>query len=224
MESNPDAVRLVAAAPEQSAYEYTNAVGQRVGLLTESFLLAMEEAEGQRVSWRSLGTRVRERVLSVVPYQRPEIEGPADRLLFEVDTVDLTGVLPVIVREGEPVLQGGRLLGVHVGDEYAIVPMGVEKPASENQIAQATVKSVTGAVSKIDLKYCGKHTAIPDGANAFPLSTTLPRRPVRLSAAGEEGKQFVEAINDSQPCGWQPKRTRRGAGRGGGGGRTDRPS
>jgi hypothetical protein len=196
VESNPDAVRLVAAAPDESAYEYTNATGQRVGLLTESFLIALEEAKGQKVSWRSLGTRVRERVLSVVPYQRPEIEGPADRLLFDVDTVELTGVLPVIVREGEPMLQGGRLLGVHVGDEYAIAPMGVEKAAPENQIARATVESVAGAVSKIRIE--PEHAAIPQGANAFPLSTTLPRRPVRINAAGEERRKLVEAINDSQ--------------------------
>jgi len=33
VESNPDAVHLVAAAPDESAYEYTNAAGQRVALL-----------------------------------------------------------------------------------------------------------------------------------------------------------------------------------------------
>jgi len=198
VESNPDAVRLVAAGPNESAYEYTNAAGKRVGLLTESFLLAMEEAQGLKVSWHSLGTRVRERVLSVVPYQRPEIEGPADRVLFEVETVERTGVLQVILRDGEPVLQGGRLMGVNVGDEYVIVPMGVENPAPENHIAQATVESVAGAVSKIRVKFCGAHTAIPAGANAFPVSTTLARRPVRLSAVGAEGKNLAEAINSSR--------------------------
>jgi hypothetical protein len=42
VKSNPDTVRLVVAAPDESAYEYTNAAGQRGGLLTESFLIAID--------------------------------------------------------------------------------------------------------------------------------------------------------------------------------------
>jgi hypothetical protein len=198
MESNPNAVRLVAAAPEESAYEYQNAAGKSVGLLTESFLNALDEAEGLKVSWRSLGNRVRERVLKVVPYQRPEVEGPGDRLLFELKIVDLTGVLPVVDRGGKKVLQGGRVLGVHEGDEYAIVPMGEEKPTPENQIAKATVESVSGSTSQIRIEYCGGHADIPEGASAFPVSTTLPRQPVRISASGEGQKALLAAIQSSR--------------------------
>lgn len=198
VESNPHAVRLVAAAPDESAYECTNPVGKRGGLLTDAWLTTLNEAEGLKVSWRSLGNRVRERVLSVVPYQRPEIEGPADRVLFELETVDLTGVLPVIQRGDEFVLQGGRLLGVNVGDVFAIMPKGADKPVPENRIARATVKSVTGGISKIEIKYSNGYIVIPYGANAFPVSTALPRRPVKLSASGEEAKKLAEAIDHSQ--------------------------
>lgn len=197
VESNPFAVRLVAAGPHESAYEYTNDNGERIGLLTESFLIALDEAEGQKVSWRSFGTRVRERVLSVISYQRPEIEGPSDRVLFELERVDFTGVLPVIFRNDVPVLQGGRLLGVNVGDEYQIVPIGVEKPEPENVIAQVIVENVAGDVSEIGVLK-GEPNVIPEGANAFPLSVVLPKHAVSVSAQGEEDKQMRTAIDDSK--------------------------
>lgn len=198
VESNPDAVRLVACGPNESAYEYTNDAGQHMGLLSESFLIALAEAEGLQVSWHSLGTRVRERVLSVQRYQRPEVEGPSDRLLFETQTVERTGVLPVILRDDEPVLQGGRLLGVNVGDEYRIVPMGVEKPDPENTIALATVQRVSPAVSKIRLDLQGRHMAVPEGANAFPFRSALPKLPVRITAAGEKGERLCQAVDASR--------------------------
>lgn len=198
VESNPYAVRLVAAGPNESAYEYTNTKGQRIGMLTESFLIAMEEARGQRVSWHSIGARVRERVLSLMPTQRPEVEGPADRLLFELGTADRTGVLSVILRDGIPKLQGGRLLGVSAGDTYAIVPMGVEKPTPEDEIAKATVTQVAGGSSEIDVKFQHGHTKIPAGANAFPVSTTLPKLAVRVQVTGQKGEQIRAAIDASR--------------------------
>ena len=198
VESNPYAVRLVASSVSQSAFEYTNKFGERRGLLAESFQLAMEEAEGLDVSWHSLGTRIREWVLKRQPSQRPEVEGPADRLLFELETVDLTGVLPVIFHEDEPILQGGRLMGVNIGDKYAIASQGVEKATSENTIAEATVSEVTGAISKIDLDYLPGHATMPAGASAFPVSSELPAQAVLVRADGEVGEQLRTRINASQ--------------------------
>ena len=198
IESNPDAVRLVAVGVNDSAYEYTNAAGKRTGLLTESFLLAMEEAQGLQVSWHNLGTRVRERVLMMVPFQRPEIEGPTDRILFQTETVDRTGVLQVIYHADEPILQGGRLMGINVGDQYTILPMGEEKATVENTIADATVAEVSGAVSLLDVKYSPGHTAIPAGANAFPASTVLPKLAVSVSAPDVEDQQLRTAIEASE--------------------------
>lgn len=198
VESNPDAVRLVAAGPNESAYEYTNATGQPIGMLTESFLIAMKEAQGQKVSWHNIGTRVRRRVLSMTPIQRPEVEGPADRLLFELETVEQTGVLPVMLHGSVAELQGGRLLGISVGDKYAIAPMGVEKPTSENEIATATVTQVAGGSSKLDVEFRPGHTDIPSGANAFPVSTTLPKLAVKIKATGEKEILIRKAIEASQ--------------------------
>ncbi len=199
IESNPDAIRLVAAGVNESAYEYTNEAGIRTGILTESFLLAMEDVEGLQVSWHNLGTRVRERVLSVVPFQRAEIEGPSDRILFELETVERTGVLPVIFRYSEPKLQGGRLMGVHVGDIYTIAPLGIEKPRQGNTIAEATVTEVSGGLASIDIKFMPGHETIPAAANAFPVSAVLPKQAVAVLAQDtKQGDQLRAAINASE--------------------------
>jgi hypothetical protein len=79
---NQGAVRVVACGREQSAFEYTNADGHRIGLFTESLGRALTEVGDRSVSWAALLPRIRARVRAEVPWQRPEAEGPADRLLF----------------------------------------------------------------------------------------------------------------------------------------------
>jgi hypothetical protein len=198
IESNPHAVRLVAAGINESAYEYTNQAGGRNGVLTESFMLAMKEARGLEVSWLDLGTRIRERVLSLFPLQHPEIEGPANRLLFELHTVLRTGVLPVVRREDRFVLPGGRLMGVNPGDRYTILPMGSEKPGEADQIAVAKVSSSSGSFADLDIQYePGRHT-IPEGAKAFPLSTVLPKQAVKVQDTGEKADQVRAAITAAE--------------------------
>ncbi|MEV4508478.1 caspase family protein [Dactylosporangium sp. NPDC049525] len=84
---NQDAVRVVACGREQSAYEYTNDAGRPAGLFTEALTLTLAETGDRPVSWADLLPRVRERVRAVVPFQRPEAEGPALRPPFQLDPV-----------------------------------------------------------------------------------------------------------------------------------------
>ncbi|WP_327011134.1 caspase family protein [Dactylosporangium sp. NBC_01737] len=85
---NQDAVRVVACGREQSAYEYTNDAGRRVGLFTESLALALAEAGDAPVTWAGLLPKVRDRVRAEVPFQRPEAEGPSLRAPFRPDPVE----------------------------------------------------------------------------------------------------------------------------------------
>ncbi len=80
---NQDAVRLVACGREESAYEYTNEANRRTGVFTEALALALTEAGQRPVTWATLIRRVRDRVETIVPSQRPEAEGPSLRLLFQ---------------------------------------------------------------------------------------------------------------------------------------------
>lgn len=79
---NQRAVRIVACRRDQSAYEHTDAAGRRVGVFTENLARTLTETGDQPATWAGLLPRIRERVRDVVPWQRPEAEGPAHRLLF----------------------------------------------------------------------------------------------------------------------------------------------
>ncbi|MEJ7598635.1 MAG: caspase family protein [Kofleriaceae bacterium] len=112
---NLKAVRLVAAGESQSAYE--RFVGdQMVGTFTESLLLALAEAKGQRVTWEGIGRFVRERVLGIHASQRADVEGPLRRYLFDVDEAPPSGAVGVVSAAGGALLRAGRLHGVRVGD------------------------------------------------------------------------------------------------------------
>lgn len=135
IESNPNAVRLVAAGSTQSAYEYTNSNGEQVGLFTHTLLAMLKDVRNLPVSWNAVVQHVREEVLRIVPEQRPEVEGPSRRLVFSIKQADETGVLAVGQKSGNPVLFGGRLLGIEVGDEYGIMPPAANAHDASTAIA-----------------------------------------------------------------------------------------
>ena len=65
-ESNPHAVRLVAAEADRSAYELMlefQGKRQRMGIMTAMLCAVLDELGNARVSWRTLGMLVRERVM-----------------------------------------------------------------------------------------------------------------------------------------------------------------
>ncbi|MGW3992443.1 caspase family protein [Amycolatopsis sp. NPDC004772] len=179
---NPDAVRIVACAPEQSAYEYVNADGVRTGLLTDVLVRTLAEAKDSRlaVSWATVVDRVRRRVLALLPVQRPEAEGPARRLLFDVAESDPVATLPAAMVAGRVRLSGAALLGVVPGDEFVVVP-GESAGPDGRRIGEVRVDRVDPAAAWGDLRPAAAE--LPLGARAHPLRTVTPAMPVRLAAA-----------------------------------------
>jgi len=207
LEANPYAVRLAAAGVDQSAWEYTNAMGIRTGILTECLLEALLEARGLTVSWEVLGRRIREQVLARRPTQRPEVEGPARRVLFGLEEPVPQPWLPYFTAEGRHWLRGGQLHGVHVGDEYALMPFPAMQVEPGQQLASGQVIHVLADRSEVALT-----PASAPGLERAVASLTrsqLPRRPVAIEVAGEGGERFAQAraeleqmlANSSLVCG-----------------------
>ncbi|MFD4675970.1 caspase domain-containing protein [Lentzea sp. NPDC058450] len=188
---NRYAVRLVACAPEQSAYEYTNAQGTPMGMFTESFCLALNEAGDQRVTWASLLRRVRRRVELLAPTQTPAVEGPSSRLLFDEEEADQTGVLAVVPLVPDRIeLPGARLSGVVVGDEFTVEPdddAGVV-------IADATVDRLRALRAEALVKFRSPGTTIPVGAVARPSRVAALRWPVRVNGDDEVADRVRAAL------------------------------
>ncbi|MFH1265915.1 MAG: caspase family protein [Planctomycetota bacterium] len=117
-EGNPHAVRLVATQSHQLAGE------RDLGFLTAAFRDSLQGVEKDvRVTWRTLIDRIRQLVQAEVVWQRPEVEGPIRRYLFELEEETPRDVFYVAVRAGKIELAGGRIHGVEKGDLLEIVPM-----------------------------------------------------------------------------------------------------
>ncbi len=197
VESNPHAVRLVAAGPSESAYEYTNELGECLGVFTESLCWLLEESRGQRVTWDAIGKRLREDVLALAVTQRCGVEGPRQRLVFETEEVSSNGVLSFFLERGRPWLRGGRLHGVAAGDVYSILPLAAQAPGAA-ELARATVTEVAASRSRVSLELRRDLDEIPDGAPAIPVSKCFRKRPVLVAAGGRQRQLLAAAVARSK--------------------------
>jgi len=193
-DGNPLAVRVVACAPEQSAYELDLPDGSRHGALTATLARALGQAEAARLTWHQLLDVLRPAVMDLVVLQRPEIEGPTDRLLFSTDKREAIGVLPICVEAGTAYVKAATLFGLGVGDRYAVVAAGGD---SSEALGIAVVEAFAGDRVRLLLEGIdGAH--LPPGAEAHPLQVALGRRPVAVRPAEDpERGRVVRALSSS---------------------------
>lgn len=186
---NPDAVRIVACAPEQPAFEYPGAGGRQIGILTEALTMALRAAETEPVSWASLLDGIRYRVSSLVAGQRPEVEGPAHRVLFTTRQNDRLDSLPATaVGGGRVSLQGAALLGVRPGDTFTVwSPSG-------DRIGEVTVERVGPLAAQGPVALAPGITRVPVGARAHAVATTAPTLAVSVPADYPRVADLVRAV------------------------------
>ncbi|SHM37378.1 caspase family protein [Cryptosporangium aurantiacum] len=198
--SNGNAVRLVACAPHESAYETQTQDGDWAGALTEALEFTLRSQGNTPVSWLTLVARIRRRVSYRPASQRPEAEGPSRRLLFDIAEETVRGLLVTTVGRdrGSVRLEGGRILGVAAGDRFAILPASAVGPGDTPPLDTATVTAVgaTDALAALE-----NEAALPAGARAHLIATA--RRPHAVA---------VRAGSGPGDAGWAEKvRTRIGA-------------
>lgn len=196
---NADAVRMVACAQSESAFEYTSARGVRTGAFTEALLEVFQEIGDAPISWALLGQAVRDRVLRTFRSQRPDVEGPQHRRLFSLVEVDARGLVPVTATPAGARLAAGRLHGVSVGDVYAVMPVGAEGFAAATAIAELAVAATTGSsADAVVQRWLNGNTAIPAQAVAVPRTVAAARRPIKLIAPDEHRAAIEQAIVDTR--------------------------
>ena len=193
-DGNPLAVRVVACAPEQSAYELDLPDGSRHGALTATLARALGQAETAHLTWHQLLDALRPAVMDLVVLQRPEVEGPADRQLFSTDTRESTGVLPIRVEAGTAYLEAATLFGLGVGDSYAVAAAGGDPAAP---LGTAVIDAVVGDRARLVLEGVAA-AGLPPGAEAHPLQVALGRRPVIVRPTDDpERARVVSALSSS---------------------------
>jgi hypothetical protein len=186
-DSNRLAVRVVACDPTQSAYERPSSLGGRHGALTEQLVLALRELGDKPLTWRVLGNRIRRAITTSLPTQRPEVEGPADRLLFSLATREAANALPVEVDAGSVRIHGARLFGVSVGDRYEL------RSSDDASLGEAEVERIDGDAAVLDVPRQPKSGGSYDGALAVPVRTTRTKA-VQLDVSTEVRSAVEEKL------------------------------
>ncbi|KAL7917667.1 caspase domain-containing protein [Trichoderma austrokoningii] len=169
-EGNEHAVRVVAAADSETAWEYTDERGQSVGALTKALVPALDQALKAGVSWKEVLLRVCEQVNCEFPQQHPQAEGPYTRLVFSKDTKE-SSALGVMEEDGRVFIDAGSLAGVRKGNTYVLMPHRRGEGAEGGEPAEATVESITTFRA-----YLPSGTTLPEGSAVALLKTEVPRK------------------------------------------------
>lgn len=185
--TNPDAVRLVACQPEESAFEFPSARGGRHGAMTDALATVIDELGDAPVSWATVADLVRRRVRSLVPEQRPDIEGPADRLLFSDRTLP-SNALALSTVEGDLRIESAAMLGIEVGDEFTLVTAGAVDD-DDDTAATAVVARMDGGDAVLAVTPADGAGQVGagqvGGAVAVPTKLRRPPTPVALDVPGD---------------------------------------
>lgn len=191
LEGNPDAVRIVASNTSESAFEYKPASGPWIGAFTEALAQALEDADGQEVSWGTILNRVGQLVNIRFPQQHPHAEGPYARMPFSLKEAPRTLLLRM---EGShAMLSTGRVGGVREDNVYAIYPFSSGAGDPRSQIATAFVTKVTGFKSLVHLEFNGEGKYIPaEGAKAVLEQEALYEWPIEFPAAVDSLQLLVD--------------------------------
>ncbi|HZN73955.1 MAG TPA: caspase family protein [Micromonosporaceae bacterium] len=196
---NPYAVRIVACAPEQSAYERDNEDGVRTGMLTNALTSALAEVKASDldVTWSTVIDRVRQQVLTAMPVQRPEAEGPAQRLVFDVAESDPVATLPASLAGDRVRIGGAALLGVRPGDEFVIMPGDSPGPDDDRKIGEVRVDRVDSTAAWGSLRPRQPELPVPIGARAHAVRTAAPVLPVRVAPGSPRRAELIRALGST---------------------------
>jgi Caspase domain len=192
--TNRDAVRVVACQSEESAFEFPSSRGGRHGALTDALVSVLDDLGPAPVSWGMTIELVRRRVRALVPEQRPDVEGPADRLLFSGDRLAQRTAMALTVIDDEVTIEAASVLGITVGDEFRLVKAGFDET-----IGTAVVQRIDGGGAVLDITSTGADPgeAISGGnAVAIPTSVTVPRVQVAIEFEGENAEALRNRLRD----------------------------
>ncbi|OMP86933.1 Metacaspase-1 [Diplodia seriata] len=193
VEGNQDAVRVVAAADSELAWEYVDSRSKRVGALTQAIVPALDEAlaaypinavasGGQElyaaVSWENMLLRVCQLVNAEFPEQHPQVEGPHRRIVFS-RKVKRSHALLVTNEGDELIMQAGMVAGIRKNDMYVLMPLNYQHIVRGQELGEARVTSVTGF--KAVIRRPSPHFRLPDGgALAYIKKQAVLQWPVEI--------------------------------------------
>ncbi|KAI9927509.1 hypothetical protein ASPWEDRAFT_44856 [Aspergillus wentii DTO 134E9] len=192
---NPYAVRVVAAATSETAWEYMDSNGQWGGAYTEALARAIEETAGHELSWRTTLMRVSQLVNVKFPTQHPQAEGPETRIPFSMQHA-MAGAFHLRVVNNAAILEAGSVLGVRKGNVYSIVPLDSDDHGEGDEFPEATVTVVAAFKAKVKLTFMPSWENLQHlGALAFLKRETVEKQPVSVTS---ENESLLEGVDSSR--------------------------
>ncbi|GKZ75537.1 hypothetical protein AnigIFM56816_000190 [Aspergillus niger] len=192
LEGNPDVVRIVACADQETAWEYVNDRSEHRGVVTEALVdvLARSLPLDTDVSWRNIMMRVSELVATRFPDQHPHVEGPEHRLPFSLESRN-TAEIPVACEGADLVLNAGRIAGVREKNRYKIMPSRVSGARASQEIGIASVTRVTDFEASLEMD---SHTDLDQitaaGMWAIPVKEFHQLFPISVSEDVKDHPSF----------------------------------
>ena len=186
-------IRLYASAPGQFAYEFDGPAGARAGRFTDGLVHALREAHGVAANWSMVMDRVRRRLATLRPAQRPVATGPLERRLFGRSEGGRPVPLATTIKGERIQLWGAPLLGVQIGDEFAIMPDGPTAPGTE-PIGEVVVDSLDVTWAEGRLRPRSPGAGFPGAIRAHRTRAAWIPLPLRVRVDGARGAALVDAI------------------------------
>lgn len=193
---NPFAVRLAAAEADREAFEGdldVDGKSVRNGLFTRALQQVLDEPGSAALSWRSVCNRVREQVLVANRWQRPSVEGPADRTVFTTSEQSRPDAVAYFEDRGKPALRVSALLGARVNSEYDVVRRGETAVTAASRVATATITAFDGSTALVSLSDEREPPQV--GALAFPRISPFPA--IRTVLAGRDNPALRDKLSAS---------------------------
>ena len=164
-------IMIAACRSDQPAREVTTfetgGTERTHGALSRALLDTLPQLP-EGATYRDLRARLVASVRARYPRQRPNVEGPDERVLMRLATRPAAPTLDVLARDGQRlVLDGGIVHGVTRGSLWAVSPPGV--PGTDNSV-RARVTMVGGVRSDAVLLAPANETAVQVGSRATSIA------------------------------------------------------
>ncbi|KAF6817211.1 peptidase c14 caspase catalytic subunit p20 [Colletotrichum plurivorum] len=201
--TNPYAVRIAAAADDETAWEYQVTGQNATGLLTKNLAAAIKGA-GEYIAWRDIMLEVG--ILVRNDYekgrQNPRSAGPDDRTPFSINTKPTGAFLATMSYDDEGaviLMKGGQIHGVQTGDTFMFTPFRTQDQ-DVAAIVKARVCEVKAFAAALALDPASSNVSHGD-REAFGLAVPdKPRSRWPIAVSGEatdvEGTEIINTRLD----------------------------
>ena len=190
--ANPHAVRLVACQEEQSAFERSERARRTP---RRAHGLTGHRARRDRRPRGVVGGRRRRRAASGPGHgARPASRRrrTLDALLFSPARDESDASFPVARRDDTLVIEAAAVLGVSIGDRFALRAAG-----ADGEIGQATVTAVADGDARLAATWSAGIADVSVGIRAVPRHMSLARRRIAVDVGGPAGAGLARRIDET---------------------------